>query len=188
MIVAGFDLGGKNNFGWCVLRANPFDVALDRNDVAVGTAEHAIAARDAVVAELGGEVALEAAAIDAPLFWQPAGQEIDREVHALHLNSLRGGCLVQGLLVGRELKATFPRLRLTEVYPRWLADQIESNPTIRKNLQNLHAHERDAFLAVLAAWAMIEGRKGWRNRIPVDNNEVWMPIGEREYWLPSNLA
>jgi hypothetical protein len=183
MIVAGFDPGGKNNFGWCVLRANPFDVALDRNDVAVGTAEHAIAARDAVVAELGGKVVLEAAGIDAPLFWQPAGREIDREVHALHLNSLRGGCLVQGLLVGRELKAMFPRIRLTEVYPKMLIDYLNNGQKVWNN-----EHERDAFLAAIAAWAMIEGRTGWRNRIPVDNNEVWMPIGEVEYWLPSNLA
>ena len=29
MIVAGFDPGGKDNFGWCVLRANPFNVALN---------------------------------------------------------------------------------------------------------------------------------------------------------------
>lgn len=180
MIVAGLDPGGKNNFGWCVLRANPFNIDLNIKHVAVGTAEHAIAARDAVIAELGSKVALDAAGIDAPLFWQPSGREIDRELHALHLNSLRGGCLVQGLLVGRELKATFPKIRLTEVYPKMLIDYLNTGPKIWNN-----EHEQDAFLAAIAAWAMIEKKSGWSNRIPVDNKEIWMPIGEVEYWLPA---
>ena len=182
MIVAGFDPGGRGKFGWCVLRTNPFDDALNERDVTVGTAEHAISARDAVIQVLGGEIA-EGAGIDAPLFWQTSGREIDRKLHALHLNSLRGGCLVQGLLVGRELKAMFPKIRLTEVYPKVLIDYLNNGPVVWNN-----EHERDAFLAAIAASAMIEGRMGWRNRIPVANNEVWMPIGEVEYWLPSNLA
>ena len=183
-IVAGFDPGGRNNFGWCVLRASPFVGYLESKDVSVGTAEHAVAAKDAVINELrSAEVVLDAAGIDAPLYWQAGGREIDRELHALHLNSLRGGCLVQGLLVGRELKAKFPRIRLTEAYPTMLIHFLGNITMIGNN-----EHERDAFLAAIAAWAMIEARKGWRNRIPVDNEEVWMPIDKVEYWLPHNLA
>ncbi|MBI4937823.1 MAG: hypothetical protein HY846_06335 [Nitrosomonadales bacterium] len=165
-----------------MLRTNPFDFALSAQDVAVGTTEHAISARDAIIEELDGKTFLEGAGIDAPLFWQPSGREIDRELHALHLNSLRGGCLVQGLLVGRALKATFPKIRLTEAYPARLTNYLENFQMAWGN-----EHERDACLAAIAAWAMIERREDWRNRIPVENNAIWMPIGEVEYWLPNNL-
>jgi hypothetical protein len=183
MVVAGFDPGGRNNFGWCVLRANPFDDVLKMGEVALGTAEHAISARDAVIEELAGEFVLDGAGIDAPLFWQPAGREIDRELRALHLNSLRGGCLVQGLLVGRELKSKFPKIRLTEAYPARLEHFLAHLPKIWSN-----KHECDAFLAAVAAWAMMEARTGWSNRIPVGGEDVWMPIGNAEYWLPTNFG
>jgi hypothetical protein len=182
MIVAGFDPGGRDKFGWCVLWANPFGTILKSDDVILGTSEHAISARDAVVEKLAGEFSLDGAGIDAPLFWQPAGREIDRKLRALHLNSLRGGCLVQGLLIGRELKSKFPRIRLTEAYPARLGNFLAHLPKIWSN-----EHERDALLAAVAAWAMMESRTDWNNRAPMDDEEVWMPIGDVEYWLPSDI-
>jgi hypothetical protein len=109
MIVLGFDPGVIKSFGWAVLQIDAAGAVIDLKTGVTSTAPDAIqeAAQSAASAPMG-------IGIDAPLFWVQQGDRradahIRKQVVAAGgqsgtvsaVNSLRGACLAQGILVAR---------------------------------------------------------------------------------------
>ena len=128
MVLLGFDPGGINSFGWATLH---LDEAGEFVSLTTGVASNA---PDAV--RNAGQSAASAPAgvgIDAPLFWVEKGdRRADSHVrnrvvaaggHAgtvNSVNSLRGACLVQGILTTRLVAASWPSAIVTEAHPKAL--------------------------------------------------------------------
>ena len=135
-LILGFDPGGAGRFGWSVCSAasdhlqQPFKTGLaDDAWDALGQVKKAIKSSD-----LPGHPVL-AAGIDAPLFWGKKGnRDVDGAVRCAlrrgkfptpggtvqQVNSLRGACLVQGVLLARYLWDWKPGLPITETHPKAL--------------------------------------------------------------------
>ncbi len=168
-LLIGLDPGGKRNFGWCIVAHR---VHMPSRPIASGLADNASEAIVAALCCVPHDGRLVAAGIDAPLFWSRKGPRIaDKRVRdAIHragaphasgtvqdVNSLRGACLVQGMLAGLELRERFPSLPITEAHPkalRWLLPAVAG-------ISASSEHERDAMLAAIAAWATLAHPAGW---------------------------
>lgn len=179
----GLDPGGVGHFGWCIASSA---TSLPLTPFASGLADSASLAIGAALAALPTGGALDAAGIDAPLFWSRTGSRLaDKTVRAAirsagaphaggivqDVNSLRGACLVQGMLAGLELREKFPALLITEAHPkalRWLLPEVCS-------VTSTSEHERDAMLAVVAAWAAIQQPDGWSDLLPREV-DMYSPI------------
>jgi hypothetical protein len=75
------------------------------------------------------------------------------------VNSLRGACVVQGILAAIELRDRHPDLLITEAHPkalRWLLRDAQA-------LTHDSEHQRDAHLAAITAWALVHSEPGWRD-------------------------
>src|SRR5437660_360415 len=117
VVLLGFDPGGEDGFGWSVADDTP---ALPLTVRATGVVDNARSAVDAAMAQVKQGEHVVAAGIDAPLFWVATGDRtVDRIVRAelrrlgaaspggtvQAVNSLRGACVVQGMLTGVLLRA-----------------------------------------------------------------------------------
>ncbi len=210
MWVAGFDPGGSGQFGWCVAEASSeARIAVRATGVARG-ASHAV---EQVLAAVPVASILSAVGIDSPLYWSTTGDRVAdvlvrRSIRVLgcataggtvqHVNSLRGACLVQGLLTAHMLHDAVPGVRITESHPKallWLmgiaspcrlptavglaelGDQIAFVSPLGSE------HERDAALGALAAAALLYDRGGWRD-LRLDEREAFLPVPDVEYWMP----
>ena len=136
--ILGFDPGGKHRFGWSVCST------IDGNllpSAKTGLACDAWDALNKVKKAVGssgfpGNPKVLAAGIDAPMFWSRRGNRTvddclrqtlrDNQFPTSKLggtvqevNSLRGACLVQGMLLGRYLRETWD-LQITEAHPKAL--------------------------------------------------------------------
>ena len=211
MWLAGFDPGGESQFGWCVVEASgELPLSLHRTGVASNAAE----AVNCVLKEVPSESTLIAAGIDSPLFWLPDGDRnadrvIRNEIKKLgasspagtvqHVNSLRGACLVQGVLAAMLLRAAIPSINITEAHPKallWLIGvaterQPVKSVTMRELSEffsfrscDLSEHERDAALAALGAWAMTIKASGWEDLFALER-QPFAPISPVAYWMPS---
>ena len=204
-----FDPGGKGNFGWSVCRV--VDDSL-QPPARTGLADHAWDAvaqtRRAIKTGFGaGSARVLAAGIDAPLFWTlQGGRTADAAVRQAlketgvpsqklggkvqHFNSLRGSCVVQGVLLSKLLHDTWA-LKITEAHPKALKRLLERSEhsgvavMVERLTADLREHRLDATLAAVTAWAMHMRQPGWRDlyqqeRCPVQpfDNPVsyWMPI------------
>lgn len=214
-VLLGFDPGGAegNHFGWAVLRCKsipPLEV------IDVGQCSNA---RDAVQAALSvadrQSSRIAAAAIDAPLAWVPhEGRQVDQRVRrqvaeascpepagtVQHVNSLRGACLVGGIMAAVELRRRIPTLLISESHPKALIYLLSlANGILLPGQCKLSGmsdwlapvstkaasdHARDAAIAGLSAWAMVHQPPGWQDHYreevalysPVDSNlGYWMP-------------
>lgn len=214
-IYLGFDPGAVGNFGWsiCQEEAGQFN----RSDS--GTANYAMQAlqqmRDSLALNAPGS-SVVALGIDAPLLWNDPGQRsLDRllrqqlaqnghaNVHGIvqHINSLRGGCLAQGIMLLRSLpeQEWFQNCRITESHPKalrlLLADLpqgLNPRPDVRHSLnarlvEEETVHEWDARCAAYTAFAMCQQPwDGWRDLYQIDDDlfpvfEVNSPLS---YWMP----
>ena len=177
-LILGFDPGGAGNFGWSVCSVasdhlqRPLETSLaDDAWDALNQVKQAIKSPD-----LPGDPSVLAAGIDAPLFW---GKRGNRAIDAVlrralkrsnfptpggtvqEVNSLRGACLVQGVLLGRHLRDWKPGLQITEAHPKALQHLLRHSgqPEMTKlarlteGLEDCE-HVRDATLSAVAAWAM----------------------------------
>jgi hypothetical protein len=155
-----------------------------------------------------------AVGIDAPLFWVANGCRVvdgylrerirtDRGADAsntvLQVNSLRGACLVQGILAGVLSRERTPGVRISESHPKaalWLRigrDPAEVRLTDLNGLFNppndWHQndrgdHLRDAALACLSAWAMVHAPEDWRNLYPIEQTPYSPIAAPLAYWMP----
>jgi len=209
-VILGFDPGGAEGFGWSIAEATP---SLPLQIRATGVADSSQNAYRDVVSRLNEGEAVLAAGIDAPLFWASGGdRNVDRiirnELRVLgarspggtvqSVNSLRGACLVQGIMIGVQLRAKYHALPITESHPKallWLLRlasrqhhpagiSLYSIPQLKaSNLIGGTDHERDAAIATLSAWAMINKPKGWRNLFAAEQ-QPFSPIeAPLAYWM-----
>lgn len=212
----GFDPGGETerNFGWCLAKGNkkPRLTIIDH-----GIAKYAKDAVDKALAAVQKvKMKMSATGIDAPLFWRPDGdRNVDNILRKMVIkcggrngtvnpvNSLRGACLVQGMMTAMLLRNTWPKLRLTESHPKamlWILGIICDKPPLKKitlsnldqffigeNLNGASEHERDAALGALSAWAMInEPKKDWVNLYSREENPISPLDPPPEYWMPKS--
>ena len=214
MWIAGFDPGGKGNFGWCVVEASDrLPLFLRRSGIESNAAD----AVGRVLQAVPRSESLIAAGIDSPLFWSATGDRnadrvIRKQIAELgatassgtvqHVNSLKGACLVQGVLAAYLLRQALPSIRITESHPKallWLVHvAAATRPVssismralgnlIRCDAEGLSEHERDAALGAVGAWAMIVKPAGWRD-LSRDESHPFMPVPPVEYWMPQNAA
>ena len=204
-IFLGFDPGGatKTAFGWCVCKQ---DVAGKFVKVKTGLSTHAEAAVsdvNRVLENLKSNACVRAIGIDAPLFWNKTGEDrmvdkiIRRELLNLNrphstvipVNTLKGACLVQGVLVGDSFKAP-----ITETHPkalRWLLKSLPSElenykADLKRSKNPNENHEWDALAAAYAAWRMYQRDPEWQDLFQKEP-APFLPFGtqvEVSYWMP----
>jgi hypothetical protein len=207
----GFDPGGKRAFGWCVIQDG---CKLPLGVIDAGVADHAQgavhAAYDVVQAKRGKVVGV---GIDAPLFWVGCGcRQVDKDLRreiqecggpkaartVQQVNSLRGACLVQGMLAGVLSRKRTRHVPISESHPKAAIRLWCRHPRIA--LRRLTAefftlpedwrrsdkgyNLRDAGLAALSAWAMVHKRSDWRNLYPDEERVYSLVAPPLAYWMP----
>jgi hypothetical protein len=117
------------------------------------------------------------------------------------VNSLRGACLIQGILVAMMCQQEPDRrIPITESHPKallWLvrkatperrpADVVLSNLNeyvVGNNLQGARDDERDAALGAVAAFAMVSRLGGWRDPYALESNPITPLRPPPGYWMP----
>jgi hypothetical protein len=193
MNFVGFDPGGKNSFGWAVLKSTASGLEL----IGKGTCS---SAPDAVLsAHMSSKVDPSGFAIDAPLFWVDSGdRQADCFVRKLvcsaggrsgtvsHINSLRGACLVQGAQVARLASARWPGAKATEAHPKALIQLDHGARSFLKTINGsvTNDHERDAALAAYTAAAFVNQVDGWHD-LALQEHEPFFPSAPcAAYWFP----
>lgn len=213
-VLLGFDPGGAGAFGWCIVEdadQPPLRV------LSCGVARHAKDALHSVITHLPAEMDVQAAGIDAPLFWTASGNRVaDKTVRSdikkcgapfaegtvQAVNSLRGACLAQGMMLGVLLRNQWRELSITESHPKaylWLAGSANENrqprdidlaslPLFRcENSDECDEHVRDAAITTLSAWAMVHHEPGWRDLLLGEQEAPFSPVGEPlGYWMPDS--
>lgn len=194
MNLLGLDPGGLKSFGWARLRIGESGAPISLQTGVSSSATSAIREASRVTG-----AAPVAVGIDAPLFWVSEGdRRADARIRKLvcasggrsgtvgHVNSLRGACLVQGILAARVVAELWPSAIVTEAHPKallrihsaasaFLAAHFPSAPT---------EHERDAALAAFAAWAAAASFEGWRD-LTLEEPSPFFPSGHTvSYWFP----
>lgn len=191
-LVAGFDPGRSDRFGWCIARPSPWKF------IEAGVADHAVDAfckvKKAVVEQSGK---LVAAGIDAPLYWPYTGrsresdkyirQQINRKGSAgtvQAVNSLRGACLAQGIMVAAIIEKEYPSpaCRITETHPKALVAVYPGLKELAAGDKN--EHERDA---IISAWAAAQSiSNNGRNLYDCeDKTAIHDFLKEPCYWWPA---
>ena len=193
MHYVGFDPGGTQAFGWALFDPDAPTGAW----LATGTCSNAAEAMSAAARVRNAPPA--AVGVDAPLFWRDQGdRNADAFVRKLvcanggasgtvgHVNSLRGACLVQGVLVARAAVAAWPGVALTEAHPKALLriDTASRCFVDRLSTAVSNEHERDAALAAYTAWKFSTRAADWRNLAELDD-AAHHPVGvTAAYWFP----
>lgn len=193
MRFVGFDPGGVSAFGWAVVEATKNGLRFVSGGVVTG-APAALAQSASLLLE-----APAAVGIDAPLFWVYEGdRNADSQVRALvcgaggqsgtvsHVNSLRGACLVQGVLAAKLSRDQWPTARITEAHPKALL-RVSAAARAFVSAPEIHAigeHVRDAALGAYAAHAYVTQARGWHDLL-VQERAPFFPGGtEVAYWFP----
>ena len=193
----GFDPGGQKAFGWAILSEEQSALSL----VAAGTCSDA---REAIkMAKLACPSAPQAIAVDAPLYWVMVGdRNSDKAVRKMvctsggsggtvnHVNSLRGACLVQGILVARLAAESWPTAKISEAHPKAL---LAVSLSARKFALAVSAgskteHERDAAVAAFTAYNFAITSDNWHDLVESEQ-DLYYPIGlPVSYWFPKTQA
>ena len=154
-----------------------------------------------------------AAGIDAPLFWSKTGNRkiddvLDRAMRdtgfqrpknggriVQAVNSLRGGCVVQGPLLARLLSETDWDPTITECHPKvlqWLLPLLGESDTarmVRRLTAGLVEHELDATICAVSSWAARhEIRTKWQNlyeeQVRLEGCPIKIFDAPVSYWMP----
>ena len=109
-----------------------------------------------------------------PLYWARAGERnADRKIRkgvakaggasstVGHVNSLRGACLVQGVLSAVALAEKWPEIAITESHPKALLAVWPDAAEFVKPFGFSTDHERDAALGAYAAFALSSQWPQW---------------------------
>ncbi|UCV18885.1 DUF429 domain-containing protein [Ferribacterium limneticum] len=190
----GLDPGGQKSFGWATLR-----IGESGTPVALETGVSSSASNALNEASRSGGAMPIAVGIDAPLFWVMEGdRSADACIRKLvcaagghsgtvgHVNSLRGACLVQGILAAHQVANLWPSASVTEAHPKAL---LRVHPAASDFLELYlpnppTEHERDAALAAFSAWATVAHFSGWRDLL-LDETAPFFPSGHVvSYWFP----
>jgi hypothetical protein len=146
--------------------------------------------------------------IDCPIYWTPTADRnaddlVRRCVRSAgsktaggtvqRINSLRGACVVQGIIAGLILRTGKWDIPLSESHPKALLHLLEpgSKPAlvvkslIEFSQAAVGEDERDAALSALSAWAMIVHPSGWSDLLKLENSEILFPLQPPiGYWMP----
>jgi len=210
----GFDPGGQKNFGWAVCSSMGSSLEV----IATGVADHARGAVDAAIASMPEKAEAIGAGIDAPLFWVEDGKRsIDKAIRnaikrlgapfpqgtVQQVNSLRGACLVQGVVVAKLLREHFHDIGITESHPKALlyllgiTDQHRSPADVTigdlssyviAREKQVTSHERDAVLGSVSSWAQHKQLEGWKDLYREEKDPI-SPFGYKpSYWMPWDLV
>jgi hypothetical protein len=214
-VFLGFDPGGEGKFGWAVCSDNDEGFQV----IQTGIGDHAKAAIECALKAIPKGESVAGAGIDAPMFWIFDGsREADRRIRAVigrlgapspggtvqHFNSLRGACVIQGLLVLKLLRQLYPNLPVTEAHPKallWLMgiarkdfgpEMVKLNDIKGINVTRaeiISEDERDAVLGAFAAQAMIRNEPGWEDLLKFEGDHVLAGESPISYWMPKiNLS
>lgn len=185
----GLDPGGQRAFGWCAMRVDGDGVQITTG-IGSGVACIATAA-----SHLDGPP--DAVGIDAPLYWVADGDRLaDRAIRRAvvaaggssgtvnHVNSLRGACVVAGVLAAVAVHRQWPAVRVTECHPKALLRVAPEAGAFVGAHRFGTEHERDAALAAWSAWAVASLRHGWVNWVTRED-APYFPAGFTvEYGFP----
>ena len=122
----------------------------------------------------------------------------------MHVNSLQGACLVQGMMAGMLLRRGDAHLPISEAHPKallWLvriATQ-ELHPSsvtfdllspflVRSAQVQTSEHERDAAIGALSAWAMRRRPEGWEDLARFDEGRMSPLSPAPAFWMPSLVS
>lgn len=197
MLFVGFDPGGRDAFGWAVLSAQDDGVKFS----ASGTCSSAPEALQATLRQCGRKVP-KAFGVDAPLYWVLEGDRAsDRAIRnavcraggsggtVSAVNSLRGACLAQGLLISHLGREAWPSALLTEAHPKALrrvsAEAVEFESSLDVPVES--DHESDAVLAAFAAHQLFKKSDGWHDLLLCNRSSEnrFFPLGRTvHYWFP----
>jgi hypothetical protein len=222
-VLLGFDPGGEKGFGWCVLQ----DMGKQPPKIkACDVSDNAVSAIQCVEKELPDHQwkTVSAAAIDAPLFWAAnGGRSADNTVRksikqkgcwtaggtVQSVNSLRGACLAQGIMVANGLReiSQNQNLPITEAHPKaflWMmgigrnsglkSESLKEYLHIDIIVKDTHKKDvRDAAIAAYFAWIMVhpEMQTGWRDLLSEEpeENKIYYPLTQGKknlyYWFPT---
>jgi predicted nuclease with RNAse H fold len=210
-VLLGFDPGGKKGFGWCIFEDS--DEVLSNVPV-TGISNCAAEAIERVQTTLSDKFSnqtVRAAGIDAPLFWIADGdRKADLTVRkqighwcsspggtVQHVNSLRGACLVQGVMMARLLRGvkSWSSLPITEAHPKaFILTRYYSQNKLGQYFNKIkNEHARDAAIAGYFAWIMVHPKmhSGWGDLLREDklNSTFFSPIdGSINYWFPNDAV
>lgn len=189
----GIDPGGKNAFGWCVMEADSASRVYDI--VGTGTCSEVSDVISAIKRVCTTQPI--AAGIDAPLYWSRIGERLsDRKIRTAvnkagshsstvgHVNSLRGACLVQGVLAAVALVEIWPQIAITESHPKALLAVWPDAKSFVQRFDFNNDHERDAALGAYAAFAFNSKWDGWINLAELEENKFVPSGGRIVYWFP----
>jgi len=209
-ILLGFDPGGEGKFGWAVC----IDKQEGLNVLDAGVADHAKGAIDDCLRAIPRQASVKAAGIDAPMFWVTDGsREADRLVRkeigrrgakspggtVQHFNSLQGACLIQGLLILKLVRHSFPTLPITEAHPKallWLIGlanksyepkmvKLSDIADIKVETRDYDSEdERDAILGAFTAQAMVQKKSGWEDLLSYERDIILADKPPIAYWMP----
>lgn len=196
-IFLGFDPGGKGkgrgNFGWSICK----DDTGEFEQVCSGLGKYAEDVVDQVRSKLPSNARVQAAGIDAPMFWDATGKlyrkidEIIRKaagISPVSLNGLYGSVLTQGIISAVLLRRHFSALAITEVYPTALRGLLKPLPVELNKHTDETDHERDARIAAYAAWSMYRKASGWWDLFPHEPDS-YLPLDPPvSYWMPIDPA
>ena len=222
--ILGFDPGGENAFGWSVCKFDGDETAFLRAGVANDHQEARCAVEKKLcqLREQYGNLEVLGAGIDAPLLWS---KKRHRNIECLireelgkttfqgdvnktvqHVNSLRGACTVQGVLLATRLHDEYPKAKITEAHPRalrYLLRHRDAHLQLEELLSDLKEgrknastkakcerfnHKLDATTAAYAAWASHREPDGWSNLYCLEPDlEQPFCTPDIEYWMPIQL-
>ena len=189
----GIDPGGMKAFGWCVMEVTP--PALSVRRIVTGVCS---GVSDAV---MDIEKALKfppvAGGIDAPLYWVTDGdRKSDKKIRKAvagnggssstvsHVNSLRGACLVQGVLSAVGLSKKWPQIAITESHPKALLSIWPNAREFVRQYDFSTDHERDAALGAYSACALFSQWNGWVDLLDYEESYFAPSGGKVAYWFP----
>lgn len=206
----GFDPGGRGSFGWCV---SWYSDALPLKLHDMGVSDHAQGAVEAAFAAVPPGQPILAIGVDSPMFWACGNdRRVDQEVRCRirdlapqacatvqSVNSLRGACVVQGILAAILVRDRLAGIPISESHPKailWLLREAVSGrepAAIRlgdlsrlflPDRRDTSDHERDSAIACLSAWAMVHRPHDWEDIASLEERRylpVCEPLG---YWIP----
>lgn len=193
-LFVGIDPGGKNAFGWCLLARYEDGSCAVLSQGTASSAQQALSYVFSVCPE-----APVAAGIDAPLYWSSREErQSDRRIRravleagghsatVAHINSLRGACLVQGVLAAAGLGKRWPNTRVTESHPKALLHVWpKASEFLRlRSTASGSEHERDALLGAYSALQYESQCSGWKDWV-LEEDEPYFPSGNKvAYWFP----
>lgn len=169
----GVDPGGERSFGVAVIGQNNENV---ETSVVSSTDEAIDFIRDTIADNIG---ALQGVGVDAPLWWssgKAGARTVDTWIRSRYrllsgtvqtANSLRGACLVQGMMFAYRLRQWLPHARVTEAHPKavaaalggWGGNRVKILSPVPLDAGNEHC--RGAVMAAISAREGFMGR--WRD-------------------------